>query len=109
MIYSIIYKTDTTSLLSFNSILKQKDMVICTQWNLKDKIKGGETRPQNKQKGMIIMDKHRLGVYDLRLLEEARKNILKVYEYHYGDSYMRKEIKRLETIISKIETLQNLK
>ena len=67
-------------------------MVICMQWNLKDK-------------GVITMDGHRLEEYDLRQLEEAKKIIVKVYEYHYGDSYMRKEIKRLETIIQKLDYL----
>lgn len=48
---------------------------------------------------------HELGEYDRDKLKNARRDILSVYEYHYGDSYMRKEIKRLETIISKIDYL----
>ena len=55
------------------------------------------------------MKYHKLDEYDIDLMEKAKQLLIKVYEYHYGDSYMRKEIKRLETIISKIETLQNLK
>lgn len=51
---------------------------------------------------------HELGEYDKRKLQEARELILKVYEYHSGDSYMRKEIKRLETIILKIDYLIKL-
>ena len=51
---------------------------------------------------------HTLGEYDLKLLEEARQLIFKVYEYHYGDSQMRKQISRLETIISKIDSLNNI-
>lgn len=48
---------------------------------------------------------HKLGEYDKEKLQEAKKLIEKVYEYHYGDSYMQKEIKRLETIIAKIDYL----
>lgn len=48
---------------------------------------------------------HILEEYDLQQLQQAKKIITKVYEYHYGDSYMRKEIKRLETILSKIDFL----
>ena len=52
---------------------------------------------------------HTLGEYDQQQLEAAKQLILKVYNYHYGDSYMRKELGRLETIIAKLEALQNLK
>ncbi len=48
---------------------------------------------------------HNLSEYDKRKLQDARDIILKVYEYHSGDSYMRKETKRLETLISKIDVL----
>ena len=48
---------------------------------------------------------HELGEYDKQKLLEAREIILKVYEYHSGDSYMRNETKRLETIIAKIDYL----
>lgn len=51
---------------------------------------------------------HALEEYDLHLLDQAKKLILKVYEYHYGDSYMRKELGRLEAIITKLEELQNI-
>lgn len=51
---------------------------------------------------------HELTEYDLELLREARELIFKVYEYHYGDSKMRKEICRLETILNKIESLKNI-
>ena len=43
------------------------------------------------------------GKYDMNLLEEAKKLLLKVYEYNYGEPSMRSKVKRLETIISKIE------
>lgn len=46
--------------------------------------------------------------YDLEQLAQANKLLLKVYEYHYGDSHMRKELSRLETIIKKLEALQNI-
>lgn len=45
--------------------------------------------------------------YDLEHIEKAKQLLTKVYEYHYGDSKMRREILRLETIIAKIQFLQN--
>lgn len=51
---------------------------------------------------------HTLEEYDLQQLDQAKKLILKVYEYHYGDSYMRKELGRLETIIAKLDELQSI-
>lgn len=51
---------------------------------------------------------HELEEYDLDQMEKAKQLLMKVYTYHYGDSKMRSQIKRLETIISKIEILQNL-
>ena len=50
---------------------------------------------------------HELGEYDRDKLKNARRDILSVYEYHFGDSYMRSEIQRLETIIRKIDHLLN--
>ena len=52
---------------------------------------------------------HKLSEYDFRQLIQARDLILRVYYYHYGDSYMQKEIKRLETILNKIDQLLTLK
>ena len=49
---------------------------------------------------------HKLEPYDQELLEKAKRLIEKVYVYHYGDSFMRSELGRLKTIISKIEALQ---
>ena len=54
------------------------------------------------------MAKHDFEQYDHELLEEARKLLLKVYEYHYGDSKMKSKINRLETIICKLGILQNM-
>ena len=51
---------------------------------------------------------HVFGEYDLEQLAKARKHLQKVYDYHYGDSYMRKELGRLETIITKLDELQNI-
>lgn len=48
---------------------------------------------------------HHLEEYDKQQLVEAKRLINIVYTYHYGDSYMRKEIKRLETILFKIDYL----
>lgn len=52
--------------------------------------------------------KHKLDEYDKEQLKKAKNLIDKVYTYHYGDSYMRKEIKRLETIITKIDAVMTL-
>lgn len=54
------------------------------------------------------MRKHRLDKYDKEQLEKAKQLLIKVYEYHYGDSYMKSEVNRLDTIIAKIEFLQKL-
>ncbi len=48
---------------------------------------------------------HHLEEYDVLKLKEAKTKIQKIYEYHYGDSYMRKELNRLETILNKIDFL----
>lgn len=48
---------------------------------------------------------HKLEEYDKQKLLEAKRLINIVYTYHYGDSYMRKEIKRLETIMLKLDYL----
>lgn len=55
------------------------------------------------------MEFHKLDEYDKRMLKEARDTIYAVYEFHYGDSYMRSEVQRLETIINKIDFLLDLK
>lgn len=46
--------------------------------------------------------------YDQERLQEAKNLLLKVYEYNYGTPGMSGKIKRLETILGKLETLQNL-
>ena len=46
--------------------------------------------------------------YDHDQMEKAKQLLIKVYEYHFGVSSMRKEVNRLETIITKLEALQNL-
>lgn len=48
---------------------------------------------------------HRLEKYDIEQLKKARKLVMEVFTYHYGDSYMKSEIKRLETIITKLDCL----
>lgn len=53
------------------------------------------------------MNKHTFDAYDMEQLDKAKQILEKVYEYHYGDSLMRGQVKRLETIIKKIEHLQN--
>ncbi len=43
--------------------------------------------------------------YDMRQLKEAKNLITKVYESNYGVPYMGYKIKKLETIIEKINKL----
>ena len=50
----------------------------------------------------------KLSDYDQNLLSEARKLIMTVYEYYYGDSQFRSHYKRLETIINKIDEVKEL-
>lgn len=54
------------------------------------------------------MRKHDFDEYDREQLKKAQELLEKVYVYHYGDSYMRNKIKRLETILAKLEALQNM-
>ena len=49
--------------------------------------------------------KYKLEEYDLRLLREARQKITTVYNYHYSAPRSRGVIKRLETILAKIDRL----
>ena len=57
---------------------------------------------------MQAMKKYRdFDKYDHDLLEKARRLIMKVYEYNYGDPKMKSKVKRLETIINKLEELLN--
>ena len=44
--------------------------------------------------------------YDLRKMGAAKQELIKIYEYYYGAPSMSKKVKRLETIIKKIEALQ---
>lgn len=52
---------------------------------------------------------HSLGEYDKEQLLKARQIIDKIYNYHYGDSYMRSEVNRLETILRKLNQLLDSK
>lgn len=49
--------------------------------------------------------KYKLEEYDLRALREGRQRIMVVYNYHYGAPRSRGVIKRLETILAKIDSL----
>lgn len=55
-----------------------------------------------------MIDKMKLDEYDRRKLVKARKLITEVYEYNYGDSHLRKQVDRLETIIRKLEALEQM-
>ena len=48
---------------------------------------------------------YKLEEYDLRALREARQRIMVVYNYHYGAPRAGSTIKRLETILAKIDYL----
>lgn len=48
------------------------------------------------------------GEYDLNKIASAKKELIKVYEYNYGDPRMRKELSRLKTIINKISELEDM-
>ena len=43
--------------------------------------------------------------YDQLKLQEAKRYITEVYEYNYGVPHMNRKIKKLETIIKKINEL----
>lgn len=46
-----------------------------------------------------------LEAYDKTLLNEAKQRIMVVYNYHYGAPNSRSTVKKLETIIRKIDCL----
>ena len=43
--------------------------------------------------------------YDLNKLKKAKKLVTEVYEYNYGAPYTSKELKKLKTIICKLDIL----
>ena len=43
--------------------------------------------------------------YDLNKLQKAKKLVTEVYEYNYGAPYSGKELKKMETIIRKLDAL----
>lgn len=45
---------------------------------------------------------------DQNRLQEAKELLIKVLEYNYGAPGMRQKIGRLDTIIKKLEILQNM-
>ena len=50
------------------------------------------------------MDAKKLGEYDLNLLRQARA-LLEMAQYEYGDPDYRQQMRRLETIIGKLDEL----
>ena len=54
------------------------------------------------------MDAKGFSQYDHDKMERAKQLLLDVLNYNYGDSRMTRKIKRLETIIIKLEVLQNM-
>lgn len=53
----------------------------------------------------MIEAKYKLEGYDVRALREARQRIMVVYNYHYGEPNSHGVIKRIETILAKIDRL----
>lgn len=49
---------------------------------------------------------HDFDEYDEMKFKEAKDILNRIYEYHYGDSYMRSKLNRLNTILKKIEQLE---
>ena len=49
--------------------------------------------------------KYKLEEYDMRLLREASQRIATVYDYHYSAPRASRTVKRLETILAKINHL----
>ena len=47
--------------------------------------------------------------YDDDKLEEAKRLLTEVHEYHYGDPRYKRQVNRLGTIIKKMEELENIK
>lgn len=47
--------------------------------------------------------------YDDAKLQKAKRLLLEVYEYYYGDPAWKRQVNRLETIIQKLEELENIK
>lgn len=54
---------------------------------------------------MAKVAKYKLEECDLRALREARQRIMVVYKYHYGAPRASGVIKRIETILNKIDRL----
>ena len=52
-----------------------------------------------------VAAKYKLEEYDLKALREARQRIMVVYNYHYGAPRASGTIKRIETILAKIDRL----
>lgn len=46
--------------------------------------------------------------YDYEKLAKAKSLLIEVYEFNYGAPGMARKLNRLETIIAKLETLENL-
>ena len=51
------------------------------------------------------MAEYKLQEYDFKALREARQRIMVVYNYHYGAPNASRVVKRIETILDKIDYL----
>lgn len=54
------------------------------------------------------MEANNFSQYDYDKMEKAKQLLIDVLNYHYGNPRLTRKIKRLETIIIKLEILQNL-
>lgn len=54
------------------------------------------------------MKKGKFEQLDYDKMAKAKSLLLDVLSYHYGDPNMSGKVKRLETIIAKLETLENM-
>ena len=52
-----------------------------------------------------MMAEYKLDEYDYQALREAKQRIMVVYNYHYGAPRSKGVVKRLETILGKLDQL----
>lgn len=54
------------------------------------------------------MEHNKFQQYDYDKMEKAKQLLMDVLNYHYGNPRMKSKVNRLETIIIKLEMLQNM-
>lgn len=53
------------------------------------------------------MAEYKLEEYDIQMLREAKRQIMKVYNYHYGARRSGPVIRRIETVLNKLDALMD--